>query len=485
MAISSKDLNQTRAIASTPVQSGNMTNLVKTLRQVPLFAELDDELFKFVEWGKLLQLQAGEILVEEGDPPSCFWVVLEGEIHGTKKVGQRELSWTVFRPQTYFGHELILLNMPFRVTGRALVTSQLFELETEAFWRMLETCPSITRELLVNTAKRSQHFDSFWQNAQKSIEIDTLTAGLAGELNDPVSLCGQIFKQLQETVEVFQAITLKLSQPQITNLQQQFLANWLRDLRERATIPFRLDPLTRSEREDEVADWLEIYGVADSWKLAPAIVGTGVDLARLDAIIKSLTSESSGEFIIWLEGALARIELLNQIDQSISRISKLLELVKVSPSQTPRQEIDLHEGIERVLTFLSSKIKPGVLVTRKYSDRLPLLHASSRELNRVWFNLIDNAIAAVGEKGKILVQTFCNNDQVIVKIADNGSGIPPEFEPFIFEPFFTTKEVGKGTGLGLYIAHRIVVELYQGGIDIFTEPDFTCFQVRLPITVHN
>lgn len=467
----------------------NMTDLYEILRQVPLFTKLDDDQFKFVEWGKFLQLQAGETLVEEGDPPSCFWVVLEGEIDVAKRVSQGELSWTVFEPQTYFGHEPILLNMPCRATARAALTSWLFELKTEAFWRTLKLCPSITRELLVSTAKRTQHFDSFWQNTRKSIDVDTLIVGLAGELNDPVSLCSQVSQQLRDTVEVLQTTTLKLSQPKITNLKQHFLADWVRYLGDHATatIPFQLDPLTRSEREEEVAEWLETYGVVESWKFASAIVGKGIDLERLDEIIKSLNSELIGEFMIWLEGTLAGIELINQTDRSINRISKLVESVKVSPGQAPLQEIDLHESIEGVVTFLSPKIQPNVLITRKYDPSLPSLHGCIGELNQVWFNLIDNAITAVSEQGqgKVLVQTCCENDQVIIEIADNGPGIPSEFQPYIFEPFFTTKEVGKGTGLGLYIAHRIVVKIHQGTIDIFSEPGFTSFQVRLPMTVQN
>lgn len=485
MAIPSSDLNQIQASALSADKSESRINLVKALRQVPLFAKLSNDQFKFVKWGKLRQIQAGEILVEEGAPPNCFWVVLEGKIHGTKKVSQRELPWTVFEPQSYFGHELILLNMPFRATGRASVTSWLFELETDAFWRMLETCPSITRELLSSTAKRTQNFDSFWQNAQKSIEIDTLTAGLAQELNNPVSLCCQVPQQLRETFEVLQALTLKLSQPQITNLQQQFLANLLRDISARTTTSFPLDPLTRSEREDEVAKWLETYGVAESWKLASVIVGTGLDIDKLDTITKCLISEPFGEFPIWLEGTLTGIELLNQIEQSTNRISRLIESVKVCPSLTPPQEIDLHDEIESVLTFLNPKIKPSVIVTRKFDRSLPRLRVCSSELNQVWLNLIDNAIAAVGEQGQIWVRTFREYDRALVEIADNGSGISPEVQPYIFEPFFTTKETGKGTGLGLHIAHRIVVELHRGVIDSFTKSGVTYFQVRLPITTDN
>ena len=482
MATPSTDLDRIQAIALSCDRSKNRTNFVEALHQVPLFAQLDSDRFKFVEWGKFKQLHPKEILAQEGDPPSCFWVVLEGEINTTKKFEKREVPWKIFGSQTYFGHELILLNMPFRVTCSALVTSWLFEIETDAFWRMLEACPSITRELLSNTAKRMQHFDSFSQNARKSMEIDTLTTGLAQELNNPVSLCYQVSQQLRETFEVLQALTLKLSQPQITNLQQQSLADLLRDRQEHTTnTSFQLDPLTRVEQEEEVTNWLETHGIAESWKLASAIVETGLDRDKLDTIIKRLGFEFLGEFSLWLEGTLTGIELLNQIEQSTRRISELIESVKVCPGQTPPQEIDLHESIESVLAFLDPKIEPEVVVTRKYDYSLPRLRACSNELNQVWLNLIDNAIAAVGEQGQIWVRTFRENNEAIVEIADNGFGISPEIQPYIFEPFFSTKEVGEGTGLGLHIAHRIIVELHGGVIDIFTDPDATCFQVRLPI----
>ena len=144
------------------------------------------------------------------------------------------------------------------------------------------------------------------------------------------------------------------------------------------------------------------------------------------------------------------------------------------------QEIDIHEGIENTLTILGHKLK-NVTVTRKFDRTIPRITANGGELNQVWTNLIDNAIDAVKGTGKICIATFLDDDQVVVEIADNGSGIPPEVQLHIFEPFYTTKGVGSGTGLGLMISNRIVADRHGGEIEFESEPGDTRFKVRLPI----
>jgi signal transduction histidine kinase len=147
--------------------------------------------------------------------------------------------------------------------------------------------------------------------------------------------------------------------------------------------------------------------------------------------------------------------------------------------QSPWQEIDVHEGIENTLIILGHKLR-NVTVTRDFDRTLPRLCAYGGELNQVWTSLIDNAIYAVGGTGRIDVRTRRDGEFCLVEIADNGSGIPPEARPHIFsQPFFTTKS-GSGTGLGLVISHRIVVERHNGKIDFSTGPDGTQFNVRLP-----
>jgi signal transduction histidine kinase len=152
--------------------------------------------------------------------------------------------------------------------------------------------------------------------------------------------------------------------------------------------------------------------------------------------------------------------------------------------------VGVHEGLESTLTILSHKLKKGVTVTREYDRSLPRLLAFGSELNQVWTNLIDNAIEAIASRfandamngqGQIWVRTWREHDHVLVEVADNGPGIPPEIEHRIFEPFFTTKSVGQGTGLGLDITYRIVSK-HKGNISFVSQPGDTRFQVRLPIS---
>ncbi|MBW4640162.1 MAG: hypothetical protein KME05_18420 [Gloeocapsa sp. UFS-A4-WI-NPMV-4B04] len=131
---------------------------------------------------------------------------------------------------------------------------------------------------------------------------------------------------------------------------------------------------------------------------------------------------------------------------------------------------------------LNNKLKQGVVVTREYDRSLPRISAYGSGLNQVWTNLIDNAIDAMNGHGELWIRTSCENNHVLVEIADNGPGIPPEIQSHIFEPFFTTKGVGEGTGLGLHISYRVVVGQHQGDIQVISQPGDTRFQVRLPIT---
>jgi signal transduction histidine kinase len=96
--------------------------------------------------------------------------------------------------------------------------------------------------------------------------------------------------------------------------------------------------------------------------------------------------------------------------------------------------------------------------------------------------LLINAIDALDGRGQIFIRTRHDDDAVIVEIADQGPGIPADLVSRIFDPFFTTKEVGKGTGLGLDIVRRIVVDAHHGEVSVESSPGDTRFVVRLPIT---
>ena len=130
--------------------------------------------------------------------------------------------------------------------------------------------------------------------------------------------------------------------------------------------------------------------------------------------------------------------------------------------------------------MLGHRLRGGVTVVRDYGTGVPHIEANAGELNQVWTNLINNAIDAMDANGTLRISTRAEPDDVVVEIGDTGPGMPPDVQARAFEPFYTTKDIGKGTGLGLDIARRIIVERHQGQITIDTRPDETVLCVHLP-----
>lgn len=379
---------------------------INTLRQVPLFAELSDEQLQWLaELGTEVWLEPGEIHRAQGDPADHVFVILLGEVRVMEKVGDQELVLATYGPNTLFGELPILMGMTeFWASGRALSQCHIFELGKDAFWQMLAKIPAVATAILRTMAERMQELQLMSQQREKLIELGTLAAGLAQELNNPVEAVSAGIVHLEEIFQELPSLALKLNQ-------------------------------------------------------------------------QSMTTEQ-----IWLEASLKGIGLLSEIEQSSARISELVKAIKEYSymDQAPLQEVDVHDGLENTLIILSHKLKDGVKVTREYDRSLPRISAYGSELNQVWTNLIDNAIDAIGGQGQIWIRTWREQEQVLVEIADNGTGIPKELQERIFEPFFTTKGVGEGTGLGLGTSYRTVVG-HQGDIRVFSQPGDTHFQVRLPI----
>jgi signal transduction histidine kinase len=149
--------------------------------------------------------------------------------------------------------------------------------------------------------------------------------------------------------------------------------------------------------------------------------------------------------------------------------------------RAPHQVLDIHELLDSTLVMLSRKIDAGVTVVKDYDRALPDIPVYGAELNQVWTNLIDNALQAMAGRGTLTIRTSKDETNAIIDIGDTGAGIPPEVIGRIFEPFFTTKPVGEGTGLGLDISWRIVVNKHHGDLAVTSEPGRTVFTVRLPL----
>jgi signal transduction histidine kinase len=322
------------------------------------------------------------------------------------------------------------------------------------------------------------------QQHAKLISLGTMAAGLAHELNNPAAAVGRSAHEAREIFRESSAKAIRLGTLDMSPEERLVVAGLPEEVVARAENTGELDSLERSDLEDEVALWLEDRGVEEAWEVSPTLVAAGLDVTWLDELEGRLPGGYAGDVVTWLASEVAGDELLREIGYASIRISELVGAVKSYSymDKTASKEVDVHAGLNNTLIMLGHKLKKGdIEVVRDYEKNLPPVCGHGGELNQVWTNLIDNAIDAVDGHGRITVRTASENGRVLIEIADDGPGIPNEVREKIFEPFYTTKDVGKGTGLGLDISHRVVVEDHKGDIRVLSEPGDTRFQVRLPI----
>jgi signal transduction histidine kinase len=351
---------------------------------------------------------------------------------------------------------------------------------------MLRICPEVLRGILATSVERAGLHESVSQQHAKLISLGTMAAGLAHELNNPAAAAARSAQEAREVFRESSARAVKLGSLDMSPEERLFVASLPEEVTLRTENSPELDSLELTDREDEVALWLEDRGVEEAWDLAPTLVGAGLDVEWMDGLEERLsTSGAAGDVLRWLVSELTGNELLREIQQASARISELVRAVKSYShmDKSSLKEADVREGLENALIILGHKLKKGnVEVRREYEEGLPPVCAHGGELNQVWTNLLDNAIDAVAGEGRVGVRAVRDGDRVMVEISDDGPGIPEEIRERIFEPFFTTKEVGKGTGLGLDISYRVVVEKLGGDIRVSSKPGDTRFEVRLPVS---
>ncbi len=452
---------------------------LEQVRKTPLFAGLTDTELDCLEGGEIIEAPAGTVLEVEGERTGFFHVLLEGEIRITRVYDRQSILMAVTKPGNYLGETMILLDIPWVSTARVSKPARMFRLNTEQFWRMLAACPSIAREIFRAAANRVRNLEGYSQKREKLASLGTMAAGLAHELNNPAAAARRAAAHLQQTADKVQTHLCQLAKT-LEPEHWQYLLPAAQEAAERPTPA--LDHLTRSDRAEAIAHWLEARGLPAAWELAPTFVGAGLDQDWLAALTAKLPPASHAVALGWVEARLNLKSLVSQVEQSTGRIAELVKAVKSYSymDQSPMQVVDIHEGLESTLTMLGYKLK-NVTLIRAYDRSVPRIQAYGSELNQVWTNLIDNAIDAVNGTGKICVGTTLEDNQLVVEIVDNGPGIPAEVQAHMFEPFFTTKGVGTGTGLGLIISNRIVGDRHGGEIEFESKPGETRFKVRLPI----
>jgi signal transduction histidine kinase len=459
------------------------------LHSLFLFEKLTDEQTRFLcEHGRVIALDEGPVY-SEGGPASCFYVLLEGTIVLSRLVGSDDVEVTrTSQRGVYAGAWRSFLGdrvpQVYDSSLRAVTPSRFFVLEADVFAGIIAHWFPMALHLLEGVFFGVQNSQQVIAQRERLLALGSLSAGLTHELNNPAAAAVRATSSLRERVAGMRRKLATIASGPFDRTTLDGLIRLQEDAVEHLSKAPVLSAMEASDREDEIAGWLEEHQIARGWDIAPTFVQAGLDIAWLDQVTGRVDDRTLEGAVRWLNYTLETELLMNEIEDSTTRISTLVAGAKQysQMDRAPFQVVDVHELLDSTIMMLGSKIGDGIRVVKDYDRSLPAIPAYAAELNQVWTNLIDNAVAAMPEGGTLTVRTTHAEDRLLVEICDTGSGIPAEIQSRIFEPFFTTKPIGQGTGLGLDISWRIVVKKHHGDLKVISVPGDTRFQVRLPFT---
>ena len=456
------------------------------LLKLELFQKLSSDRLEWIcDRAMEVRLVRGDILVKEGDPHRGFFILTSGSVSITRFSEGMEMPIGQHHTPSFFGEMQVMADDLMPVTLRALTDCEIYELKSEDFLQLVYQCRDFGIMVCRTVQRRVMGLQSFILNREKMAALGTLSAGLAHELNNPATAVVRSLQDIMPAMLELQRMNLVYGQ---RNVEDEHTQQWfkMRDDGYDFITNNSSDPLKLMDREDELLEWLEDYGVKEPWKLAQPLAAGNVEPKALDKIMTRWRDDTTELRDIGLRWLALSFEVLTMIQSGLRGAERVSELVQSMRSYThldrgAKQKIDVHQGLEDTLTLLSHKLKQGVKVKRTYDRSLPQIFAFGSELNQVWTNLIDNSIDAMAEEGELEIVTVNKSDRIMVKIIDSGEGIPPEIQSRVFELFFTTKEVGKSSGIGLDNVRRIVENRHRGSISLESKPGRTCFSIYLPV----
>jgi C4-dicarboxylate-specific signal transduction histidine kinase len=343
--------------------------------------------------------------------------------------------------------------------------------------------PCLAQKLVTRMIDRVRDAEQRSERTNKMLALGKLSAGLAHELNNPASAVVRSSGRLRDLLALRREHAIALRGQALLPEAQAILLSLSQAVAEAARNPRPIDDLENADRADRLTEWLEANQLPG--EVASALSAAGIHAGQIAPLMPLVSHESLMHSVHILAADFEEANLTREIQEASHRIAGLIQAIKsyTYMDRLPTSDVDVEEGIEVTLRMFQHQLKNDVTVKRHFEPNLPKIKANGGELNQVWTNLIDNAIDAMCDAPtKVLeIRTCKEAGNILVEIADSGSGIPPQVQGHIFDAFFTTKGVGKGTGLGLDIVFRIV-QNHHGSISFKSEPGRTVFQVRLPVT---
>jgi signal transduction histidine kinase len=441
------------------------------------------ELEWLVAHGSLERLEPGAMIARKGEPVDALYIVLTGRVsHVTDQGG-------VWRKVVSWGEGEVAGQLPYsRLTnapGNSVIDepSDLFRIDRAHLEAMPVQCPSVTAALVHVMVDRARAFKSSDLQVEKMASLGKLAAGLAHELNNPASAAARSAQLVTDALVESDDASRALGAAGL-DARESAAIERLRALCLGKTTTTVRSPLERADREEAIATWLDDHGAPDA--LAAALAETDLTLANLDELAGALGGEKLHAALRWAAAGCTVRALARDIERAASRVHALVSAVKgftYMDQGTAPQAVDVGQGLTDTLAVMAAKARASsASLTVDVPPDLPRVRALGGELNQVWANLVDNALDAVRPGGRVTVTARREGPMVVVRVADDGPGIPADLQPRIFDPFFTTKPVGKGTGLGLDIVRRLV-DTNGGMLDVESEPGRTEFRVALPALI--
>jgi signal transduction histidine kinase len=437
--------------------------------------------------GEVRAYEAGATICREGAPATELFVLLTGELVMSRLSNGEDFVLNRTSHRGSVGGAIRSYATADATYTHSLVAQRmcsLFVLAAADFGEFLRTRFPMAVHLLDGMYFGERNSESTIREREHLARLGKLSANLAHELNNPATATVRGASQLRESTAA-QRDTLRLlagrdlattTLTRLLTIQQAALD------RAAGTSPEHRTALQEADLEDTLADRLEELGLAAAHDLAPVFVSAGLGTDWTDGIAAEVGTAAAGEVLTWLGRSIEGESLLDQISEAGHRISRLVGAVKqYSAMDTASwQQLDLHLGLDSTVVMLSHRLG-GVKVVRDYDRSLPRVPAYAAELNQVWTSLIENAADAMCGSGRLVLRTRDCGDTVVVEIGDDGAGIPEHVQSRVFDAFFSTKPVGRGSGLGLDDARRIVTTRHRGTIAFTTGPGGTVFEVRLPV----
>lgn len=446
-----------------------------TLAQVPT-AELE----WLVSHGTLRRFAAGELVSRKGEPVPGLHVILEGRMsHHTDQSGvwRKAIEWRGGEITGQLPYSRMVVSPGNTIIDEPTETLFVAREDVEA---MPVACPQVTAALVHVMLDRARAFKSNDLQLEKMASLGSLAAGLAHELNNPASAAARSARLVSETLTELDTAARALGAARL-DAPEAALVERVRDRCFAAAATSVLSPLERSDREEAIARWLAGHDAEESF--AAPLAETDVSLALLDDLARTLQGDKLRATLRWVAAGCTLRGLARDIERAASRVHALVSAVKgftyMDHAKAP-EPVDVAQGLTDTLALLAAKARSkAASVTVEVPADLPRVRGFGGELNQVWANLIDNALDAVPDGGRVVVTAQASGPRVVVRVTDDGPGIPPELKSRIFDPFVTTKPVGKGTGLGLDIVRRLV-DRNEGMIEVESQPGRTEFRVALP-----